>query len=442
MSDNEEIVAGKGYLSPAPELDDHRSQMGSTERIDRSRRATVDSSYGRQRLHEADIADQIGSPIRVRDFEEVIVDGDANELSSTAHWARRSTVETQRSVSPPNSVKAFADARRREREMSFSEARPERKGEDGKVYRSMSFASRQSHQSRPLTYNDADSASLATNKSALDDVCYPVSNDQRGNRLHIDFDYLENFILADKLRQTTSEPDTAHREFQDLRHHDAATVPAVTIDGDFIEMPSDESARHEEKVEEEEKPVVKGPVDHTKYSFFSSTQETTSHAADLAGLVSLDDETFSRLFSLPQDKQGEVDGVWWLHVNNPEDAELDAICRAFGLHPLTIEDIKMQEAREKIEIFNSYYFACFRSFKEELDVGEIEFVPHHIYAVVFREGVLSFSFAQNSHAANVRRRITMLKDIMILSSDWICYALMWDVDWSRADKSRLLTSSQ
>jgi magnesium transporter len=119
-----------------------------------------------------------------------------------------------------------------------------------------------------------------------------------------------------------------------------------------------------------------------------------------------------------------MDGVWWLNMNNPTDEEIRAICKAFGVHPLTIEDIGTQEAREKIELFPSYYFACFRSFHvQDIDDGQ-EYEPFNIYVVVFREGTLSFSFSPNPHAAHVRKRITMLKDYVALSSDWICYALM------------------
>jgi magnesium transporter len=111
-------------------------------------------------------------------------------------------------------------------------------------------------------------------------------------------------------------------------------------------------------------------------------------------------------------------------MNNPTEEEIRAICKAFGIHPLTIEDIGTQEAREKIELFPSYYFACFRSFHVEQIEGGQEYEPFNIYVVVFREGTLSFSFSPNPHAAHVRKRITALKDYVALSSDWICYALM------------------
>jgi magnesium transporter len=50
-----------------------------------------------------------------------------------------------------------------------------------------------------------------------------------------------------------------------------------------------------------------------------------------------------------------------------------------------------------------------------------------MYVVVFREGCLSFHFSQTPHPANVRRRIRQLRDYLILSSDWISYALIDDI---------------
>lgn len=346
---------------------------------------------------------------------------------------RRPTIESvssDRSVSPPNSVKAFAEARRRERELSFSEPKPERKPDENELQRTASIASRHSYRSRQHTVGTIDAASLATNKSAEEDVCFPVQDEQRGDHLHIDFDYLENFIKAESEARQTARRPSAVRAFPDLRPQSAAEavapLPMVTVDGDIISTPFDAEShadKSEKGVDEElVKPVHPPPVDQSRVSFFSSAWESTIHAADLEGLV-LPGEDIRGLFSFPK---GEADGVWWLNMNKPSEEEVRAICRAFGIHPLTAEDITTQESREKIELFSSYYFACFRSFCVELDedTGEREFVPFNIYVVVFREGTLSFSYANNSHASHVRKRITMLKDYVSLSSDWICYALM------------------
>jgi magnesium transporter len=118
--------------------------------------------------------------------------------------------------------------------------------------------------------------------------------------------------------------------------------------------------------------------------------------------------------------------TWWLDVLSPTDAEMKVIAKAFGIHPLTAEDIIMQEAREKVELFRNYYFVNYRSFEQDMN-SEDFLEPVNMYVVVFREGVLSFHFSMTPHPANVRRRIRQLKDYMILSSDWISYAIIDDI---------------
>ncbi|KAI0541163.1 hypothetical protein GGR58DRAFT_458172 [Xylaria digitata] len=118
--------------------------------------------------------------------------------------------------------------------------------------------------------------------------------------------------------------------------------------------------------------------------------------------------------------------VWWLDVLSPTDGEMKALAKAFGIHPLTSEDIMLQEQREKVELFRHYYFVNYRSFDQDAN-SENHLDPVNMYVVVFREGVLSFHFSQTPHPANVRRRIRQLKDFMMLSSDWISYAIIDDI---------------
>ncbi|KAI2615616.1 cora-domain-containing protein [Hypoxylon sp. NC1633] len=118
--------------------------------------------------------------------------------------------------------------------------------------------------------------------------------------------------------------------------------------------------------------------------------------------------------------------VWWLDVLSPTEAEMKVLSKAFGIHPLTSEDIMLQEQREKVELFRHYYFVIYRSFDQDAE-SENHLEPVNMYVVVFREGVISFHFSQTPHPANVRRRIRQLKDFMILSSDWISYAIIDDI---------------
>lgn len=427
MSDHEEAFDdGRDdtrYSTPVPELDDHRNQSASVQRPDHSRRGTVDTLYGQQAIIalNADLR-QVNEALlhtHGEDLEEAIVDSESRGVSPLR--ARRNTVETQspRSESPPNSVKAFAQARRRE---------------DTDLQRTLSGDSRRSRRSRRYTNEsrrfaqEPDAVSLAAStQSAEDDVCFPQIVDAKRDKrkLYIDYDYLEKFIAEEERDRSPPKNQPAPKIFSDLRPQHS--IPKImTSDGDVIEMPSsDVSLKEKENTAridnmDERSIAPASQADPNRFSFFSSAWESTIHAAEFGDLI-MPGEDVRGLFYLPE---GDQDGVWWLNMNNPEEEEIRSICKAFGIHPLTIEDIGTQETREKIELFPSYYFACFRSFHIiETDEGK-ELEPFNIYVIVFREGTLSFSFSPNPHAAQVRKRIAMLKDYVALSSDWICYALM------------------
>ncbi|OWB77743.1 hypothetical protein B5S32_g1918 [[Candida] boidinii] len=154
-----------------------------------------------------------------------------------------------------------------------------------------------------------------------------------------------------------------------------------------------------------------------RFSFFLSNNEDTFHAPDIPSLVPKG-QKFQSLF--------QNDQVWWLDCTCPTDSEMKMLARAFGIHPLTAEDIRMQEAREKVELFKNYYFVSFHTF--ETDNESEDFLePINVYIVVFRQGILTFHFAPIDHPANVRRRVRQLRDYVDVSSDWLCYALIDDI---------------
>ncbi|KAI0016936.1 magnesium transporter ALR2 [Xylariomycetidae sp. FL0641] len=431
MSDHEGSSSSRGYQTPVPELDDHRHQSASVQRTDRPRRGTVDTLYGsRQHL---DVAGPCSpSDVRVRDFEEAIIDEDGDMSPALPHGRRPTFNSTnERAVSPPNSVKAFAEARRRERAMSTTVGQDDQDG----LRRAHSSASRHSHRSqrsgrsKPATFTADDAASVATNRTGEEDVCLPMQDEHRQEQLYIDFDYLENFIASENAtRKESVEASNPVRTFPNLRNDAQAQsgLPMVTVDGDIINIPSassdvdEKSPRVDESAQAAQVHAQREHLDPNRFSFFSSAWESTIHAAEFGDLI-LPGEDVRSLFTFPRD---EPDGVWWLNINCPTEEEVRTLCKAFGVHPLTIEDIGTQEAREKIEIFPSYYFACFRSFNVVQDEDGPDYEPFNIYVVVFREGTLSFSFQPNGHASQVRRRISSLKEYVSLSSDWICYALI------------------
>ncbi|KAL7422354.1 CorA metal ion transporter [Cryptotrichosporon argae] len=118
--------------------------------------------------------------------------------------------------------------------------------------------------------------------------------------------------------------------------------------------------------------------------------------------------------------------TWWLDVLSPTDEEMRMLSKVFGIHPLTTEDILLEETREKIELFRNYYLVCFRSFDQD-PYSQTYLEPLNMYIIVFREGTLSFHFRGSPHPQNVRRRIKHLKDYISVTSDWISYALIDDI---------------
>ena len=80
--------------------------------------------------------------------------------------------------------------------------------------------------------------------------------------------------------------------------------------------------------------------------------------------------------------------TWWLDVLSPTDEEMRVLSKVFGIHPLTTEDIQMEETREKIELFQNYYLVSFRSFDQN-PYSPTHLEPINYYIIVFREGTLS-----------------------------------------------------
>jgi hypothetical protein len=62
----------------------------------------------------------------------------------------------------------------------------------------------------------------------------------------------------------------------------------------------------------------------------------------------------------------------------------------FGIHPLTTEDILLEETREKIELFRNYY---------QDPYSQTYLEPLNMYIIVFREGTLSVSAIDTNPAA-------------------------------------------
>lgn len=451
------------YSTPVPELDDHRHYMNAP-RIEApqqeplGRQDNVPQGYGREMQDRPDLlqaqdAFREAAPV-FRDFEQAIVDDDEMNMGRrfsvdpTANYhtprriscghqdhanADRASSVSAHSSSPPNSVEAFADPRRRERANTLdSHAPPDL---EALLQRTVSGGT----QCRRPTFSNASAIRPQLGDPSViapEETCIHTY-EEPGRIPVIDYEELEEFVaLNQKPRVATAGNRRKHslssqskkpRVFYDLR-------PGLK-GSDVDEFKKSDSTDTSQTFADFDEPVEGGKVmnekvlvetlqntnEPTRFGFFSSESQTTVHAAELGDLV-LPGDTFRDLFQL-----GPEGGVWWLDVVNPTEDELGAISRAFNIHPLTQEDIQTQEAREKVELFKQYYFVCFRTFYQMDKTSEEFLEPVNFYMVVFRDGVLTFSFVDNPHASNVRKRIGKLRDYVSLSSDWICYAMIDDI---------------
>ncbi|KAI9697987.1 MAG: Mg(2+) transporter [Candelina mexicana] len=336
-----------------------------------------------------------------------------------------------RSISPPNSVDAFADPLRRGRSNTLESRVPEYDMVHHRTVSGGTFGHRPTFSFNKPNDVDGQDENFSKHDPAEDDTEQYV----------IDFEALEEFAaekarlrgpVAAHLRRKHSLSSQAFKAktARDLAtKNEARDTPESTLRdisstrNDFIVDIEDTKRRLDEKCDEILTPsqsVGQHTIEPNRYSFFSSELDTTIHASELGDLV-MPGESFRDLFEL-----GPKGGVWWLDVLNPTSDEVEALRKAFSIHPLTCEDIMTHEAREKVELFPQYYFVCFRSFVQDKD-SENFLDPINVYMVVFRQGIVSFTFAQSPHAANTRKRIGKERDTGALSADWICYAMLDDM---------------
>lgn len=440
------------FSTPEPDLDDHRNQPETLPRADqtqqRSRRGTLASLQDDAlpiSLARSPVAQYLSPGLIARDFEheQAIADDDQSIRSGQQPIvARRSTYRRptidpsrrsrdssrSRSSSPPNSVDAFAVPQRRRRAGTINSQCPS--VGNASITGTLSDGAR--GRRRP-TFSDARTPEIrgeekSISSSVEDDICYPPSENNK--QYTIDFEELDEFAAQPQEKTPVAHPFASAvgpkpaQVFNDLRNKNAKSSPCdsgkFASDTDDEKMGVDDEPRRLENL----RTGISHATTHipqTRWTFFSSEADETIHASELAGLT-LPGEGFRDLFEL-----GPEGGVWWLDMVNPSEEEVTVICKAFNIHPLTREDITTQETREKVELFRQYYFLCFRSFYQE-DKSSPDFLePINVYAVVFREGLLTFSFCPNQHAANVRKRIGRLRDYVNLSADWICYALIDEI---------------
>ena len=485
MSSSESVHSEKmdtRYSTPAPELDDHRPSLGHTAEQPATLAAVpaleVQPATPSHTPHPSAATttpqlltvneafrntDVSPSPVvTARDFEQAIDDGSEDEFDNPPGTGRRTSAKKRRftnrlgrtrnahghdrsrdssaskssSSSEANSLEAFAEPRRRQRANTVGSARS---SIDLQRPRAYSGGTAQ-HGVRRGTLSSISIPGNITQRTdrdeAEEDVTFPT-DEEPGKTYKIDYEELEEFVALCKQGKITqhypgrSVSGSSHgspKIFEAHPNKAKEEVQNIALNGEsffhtalarFRSNDSSSSSTADTQDAEKIRPSTDWS-NYERFNFFSTEEHEGIRSTDLGGLLS-PETSFRDLFDL-----GPEGGVWWLDILNPTKDEVEAIGKAFKVHRLTREDIEMQEAREKVELFSQYYFVCFRSFN--MNKGSEDFLdPIHVYIVVCGDGVLSFSYTRNPHANNVRRRIAKLGDFVSLGPDYICYAMIDDI---------------
>ncbi|KAJ5798508.1 uncharacterized protein N7503_007804 [Penicillium pulvis] len=166
-----------------------------------------------------------------------------------------------------------------------------------------------------------------------------------------------------------------------------------------------------------------------RFSFFSSKTQQAITSSTWEGLFpsgNPDDIIQEKLKAHPEPSRP----VWWFDICDATMEDVDLVSQELSIHPLTSEDIKLRESREKVDVFRNYYLISFKTLVERAipDENDRPGIPSSasVYILVFQYGVVTFSPSGCTHISQVRDRIRKMHDTE-LSSDWICYALIDDI---------------
>lgn len=171
-----------------------------------------------------------------------------------------------------------------------------------------------------------------------------------------------------------------------------------------------------------------------KYTFYSQNTDV------------LQEEKLSLL--LEKTSQNRInDECFWLDVTGPSLEDLNEVAKHFLIHPLTIEDISLRDNREKCEIFDKYYFLCFRTcdqpissdFSRSTRTSSNDFHPSTMFLLIFPNYIISFHHEPSQHVKRILKRLysliadgggggddDKLKGTIKLSPDWVMYSFLDD----------------
>ena len=118
----------------------------------------------------------------------------------------------------------------------------------------------------------------------------------------------------------------------------------------------------------------------------------------------------------------DADEVTWLHLQgSPDSAQLQALGRIFGLHPLALEDVLHRESRAKVESYDGQQFIVLdQAYRGE----DGSFASDPVCFFLGRSYLISIVQGSHDIFEPVRQRIRTMGKVRAHGADFLLYALV------------------
>jgi magnesium transporter len=110
----------------------------------------------------------------------------------------------------------------------------------------------------------------------------------------------------------------------------------------------------------------------------------------------------------------------WVGLLEPDEAQLQAVQRRFGLHELAIEDAHRAHQRPKLEVYGDTLFLVLRT--AQLVDGKVEFGETYVF--VGRGHVVTVRHGASASFSAVRQRCEAAPQLLRKGEDFILYTLL------------------
>lgn len=127
----------------------------------------------------------------------------------------------------------------------------------------------------------------------------------------------------------------------------------------------------------------------------------------------VDPSTVQRLLAAPHQ-------VFWLDIQAPDDDDYRLLSDTFKFHQLTIEDVKHQNQRPKLDGYDGYVFAVV--FVIALDGEDVSFREHHLY--IAPDYLVSVHLEPEPSFDTLNDRIAELPESTCRKSSFLTYLVM------------------